>query len=59
MEKQYDAVVVGADKTYPITILIRGESQTVTCHADKKFSWVHPCCSYPLSDVTLDVPVIG
>ena len=27
--------------------------------ADKKFGWVHPCCSYPLSDVTLDVPVIG
>ena len=27
--------------------------------ADKKFGWVHPCCSYPVSDVTLDVPVIG
>ena len=27
--------------------------------ADKKFGWVHPCRSYPLSDVTLDVPVIG
>ena len=26
--------------------------------ADKKFGWVHPCCSYPLSDVTLDVPVL-
>ena len=26
--------------------------------ADKKFGWVHPCCSYPLSDVTIDVPVI-
>jgi len=21
--------------------------------ADKKFGWVHPCCSYPISDVTL------
>ena len=96
-----------AGKTYTITVLIRGESQTVTCRADqtlldalekagvrapshcrsgecgwchsrlvsgdvyipedtdgrrladKKFGWVHPCCSYPLSDVTLDVPVIG
>ena len=96
-----------AGKTYQITVLIRGESQTVTCRADqtlldalekagirapshcrsgecgwchsrlvsgdvyipedtdgrrladKKFGWVHPCCSYPLSDVTLDVPVIG
>ena len=27
--------------------------------ADKKFGWIHPCCSYPISDVTLDVPVIG
>ena len=27
--------------------------------ADKKFGWVHPCCSYPISDVTLDVPVLG
>ena len=27
--------------------------------ADKKFGWIHPCCSYPVSDVTVDVPVIG
>ena len=94
-------------KTYQITVLIRGEAQTVSCRADqtlldalekagirapshcrsgecgwchsrlvsgdvyipedvdgrraadKKFGWVHPCCSYPVSDVTLDVPVIG
>ena len=26
--------------------------------ADKKFGWVHPCCSYALSDVTLEVPVL-
>ena len=25
--------------------------------ADKKFGWVHPCCTFPLSDVELDVPV--
>lgn len=25
--------------------------------ADKKFGWIHPCCTYPLSDVILDVPV--
>ena len=25
--------------------------------ADKKFGWLHPCCSYPISDVTLEVPV--
>ena len=96
-----------AGKTYQVTVLIRGKSQTVACRADqtlldalekagirapshcrsgecgwchsrlvsgdvyipedvdgrraadKKFGWVHPCCSYPLSDVTLDVPVIG
>ena len=96
-----------AGKTYEITVLIRGESQTVTCRADqtildalekagirapshcrsgecgwchsrlvsgdvyipedtdgrrladKKFGWVHPCCSYPLTDITIDVPVIG
>ena len=96
-----------AGKTFEITVLIRGESQTVSCRADqtlldalekagirapshcrsgecgwchsrlvsgdvyipedvdgrraadKKFGWVHPCCSYPVSDVTLDVPVIG
>jgi len=95
-----------AGKTYQITVLIRGKSQTVSCRADqtlldalekagirapshcrsgecgwchsrlvsgdvyipedsdgrrladKKFGWIHPCCSYPLSDVTLDVPVI-
>jgi len=95
-----------ADKTYVLTVLIRGEAQTVSCRADqtlldalekagirapshcrsgecgwchsrlvsgdvyipedadgrraadKKFGWVHPCCSYPLSDVTLDVPVL-
>ena len=96
-----------AGKTYTVTVLIRGESQSVSCRADqtlldalekagirapshcrsgecgwchsrlvsgdvyipedtdgrrmadKKFGWIHPCCSYPLSDVTLDVPVIG
>ena len=96
-----------AGKTYQITVLIRGESQTVPCRADqtlldalekagirapshcrsgecgwchsrlvsgdvyipedtdgrraadKKFGWIHPCCSYPVSDVTVDVPVIG
>ena len=95
-----------AGKTYKVTVLIRGESQSVECRADqtlldalekagirapshcrsgecgwchsrlvsgdvyipedtdgrraadKKFGWVHPCCSYPLSDVTLDVPVL-
>jgi len=95
-----------ADKTYVLTVLIRGETLTVSCRAaqtlldalekagirapshcrsgecgwchsrlvsgdvyipedadgrraaDKKFGWVHPCCSYPLSDVTLDVPVL-
>ena len=26
--------------------------------ADRKFGWIHPCCTYPLSDVTLEVPVI-
>lgn len=25
--------------------------------ADKKFNWIHPCCSFPLSDVKLEVPV--
>lgn len=25
--------------------------------ADKKFGWIHPCRTYPLSDITLDVPV--
>ena len=96
-----------AGKTYSITVLIRGESQTVSCRADqtlldalekagirapshcrsgecgwchsrlvsgdvyipedtdgrraadKKFGWIHPCCSYPTTDVILDVPVIG
>ncbi len=96
-----------AGKTYQVTVLIRGDAQTVTCRADqtlldalekagirapshcrsgecgwchsrlvsgdvyipedtdgrrladKKFGWIHPCCSYPLSDVVLDVPVIG
>lgn len=24
--------------------------------ADKKFGWIHPCCSYPLSDIVLEVP---
>ena len=95
-----------AGKIYKVTVLIRGESQTVECRADqtlldalekagirapshcrsgecgwchsrlvsgdvyipedtdgrraadKKFGWVHTCCSYPLSDVTLDVPVL-
>ena len=27
--------------------------------ADYLYGYIHPCCSYPLSDVTLDVPVIG
>lgn len=22
--------------------------------ADKKFGWIHPCCTYPLSDIELD-----
>ncbi len=26
--------------------------------ADLKFGWIHPCCSYPLSDVELDVPTL-
>ena len=95
-----------AGKTFQITVLVRGQSQTVPCRADqtlldalekagirapshcrsgecgwchsrlvsgdvyipedtdgrrladKKFGWIHPCCSYPLTDVVLDVPVI-
>lgn len=26
--------------------------------ADAKFGWIHPCCTYPLGDVGLDVPAI-
>ena len=26
--------------------------------ADKKFGWIHPCCTYPLSDIELDVPAV-
>lgn len=26
--------------------------------ADKKFGWIHPCCSYPLSDIELEVPAL-
>ena len=26
--------------------------------ADKEFGYIHPCCSFPLSDVTIDVPVM-
>lgn len=26
--------------------------------AGKKFGWVHPCRTYALSDVTLEVPVL-
>ena len=25
--------------------------------ADKEFGYIHPCCSFPLSDIVLDVPV--
>ena len=104
-DEQYPKDAAG--KTFAVTVLIRGQSQTVSCRADqtlldalekagirapshcrsgecgwchsrlvsgdvyipedtdgrrladKKFGWIHPCCSYPLSDVTLDVPVIG
>ena len=103
-DEQYPKDAAG--KTYTITVLIRGESQTVSCRADqtlldalekagirapshcrsgecgwchsrlvsgdvyipedtdgrrladKKFGWIHPCCSYPLTDVVLDVPVL-
>jgi ferredoxin len=24
--------------------------------ADKDFGYIHPCCTFPLSDVTIDVP---
>ena len=27
--------------------------------ADKKFSWVHPCCTFPLGDIELEVFPIG
>ncbi len=23
--------------------------------ADKKFGWIHPCCTYPLSDIEICV----
>lgn len=25
--------------------------------ADLKFGWIHPCCSFPLSDLEIDIPV--
>ena len=27
--------------------------------ADYLYGYIHPCCSYPLSDLTLEVPVVG
>ena len=27
--------------------------------ADYLYGYIHPCCSFPLSDVTLEVPAIG
>lgn len=24
--------------------------------ADTKFGWIHPCCTYPTSDITLEIP---
>lgn len=27
--------------------------------ADYLYGYIHPCCSYPLSDVTLEVPAVG
>ncbi len=94
-----------AGKTYQVTVVIRGEKQTVPCKAEQsllsameqagikapshcrsgecsfcrslledgqvyipasvdgrrmadiKFNWIHPCISYPLSDVTLALAV--
>jgi len=23
--------------------------------ADRKFGWIHPCCTYPLSDMEIEV----
>ncbi len=27
--------------------------------ADKKFNYIHPCCSYPLSDMEIEVPIFN
>lgn len=27
--------------------------------ADFKFGFIHPCCTYPLSDMEIDVPIVG
>ena len=35
------------------------EEQDKRRMADAKFGWIHPCITYPLSDITLDVPVIN
>ena len=34
------------------------ESRDGRREADRKFGWIHPCSSYPLSDVTLEVPTL-
>lgn len=41
--------------------LVSGEIFTPKSHdgrreADKKFGWIHPCVSYPLSDITMELP---
>ena len=25
--------------------------------ADKKFGYIHPCCTYPESDMEIDIPI--
>lgn len=41
--------------------LIKGTFKTIADYrriADKQFNYIHPCCSYPTSDIEIDVPPI-
>ena len=36
------------------SMLVSGEV-FIPDEADKKFGWIHPCCSFPLSDIELEI----
>lgn len=56
MDDLYDVIVIGAGNAGLCAAITTLDSGYKTLLVDRKYSYIHPCCTYPLTDIELEVP---